>query len=573
MRLERLRVLAIGILAIVTVACSSDGGSSGSTGTPPAATSLTGVFLDSPVQGLGYSTTPSGLSGITDANGQFNYNSGDSVTFDLYGRTIGTTVPAAPIVTVLSVFNATSLTDPRVVNLSQLLLTLGGNPSGSNPITVPATPPANFPASLDFSAAGFDTSFPGLTLVSEADASTHLQASFATLSVSLSGAGAGGAVVTSDPAGINCGAVCTAAYIKGSSVTLTATGAGFTGWSGGGCTGTGSCVVTLNSNIGVTATFRAALPTMTTPRAAHAAVRLTNGQVILTGGISESVFPNPALNTAELYDPTTNTFTALSARLQSPRINHTATLLPDGKVLLTGGQVDNIGGNGSDSAELYDPATQTFTAISNRMTVPRGSHIAVLLPNGKVLLAGGFNMGFNDLPVAHNTAELYEPATQTFTAISAKMTSSRSDSPAAALLPDGKVLIAGGQRSSKGGVILNNAELYDPATQTFAAITAMMSSVRAAHTATLLSTGKVLLTGGYDFLSSAIPPTANTLRSMELYDPMAQTFTAITATLDTSRAFHEATALADGTVLLTGGISAVPSSPFVVLNTVEIYRP
>ncbi|MDC8450938.1 MAG: hypothetical protein LV473_21650 [Nitrospira sp.] len=576
MRLKRLHVLAIGMLAMVTVACSGDGGSGSSQAPPsppPASTPLTGVFLDSPVQGLGYSTTPSGMSGTTNAGGQFNYNSGDSVTFDLYGRTIGTTVPAAPIVTVLSIFKATSLADPRVVNLSQLLLTLGGNPSGSNPITVPATPPANFPASLDFSAAGFDTLFPGLTLVSEADANAHLQASFATLSVSLTGTGAGGAVVMSDPAGINCGTICTAAYIKGTSITLTAAGTGFTGWSGGGCTGAGTCVVTLNSNTTVTATFGTSLPTMTIPRAAHAAVRLTNGQVLLTGGITESVFPNAALNTAELYNPTTNTFTALSARLQSPRINHTATLLPDGKVLLTGGQIDNSNGNGSDSAELYDPTTQTFTAISNRMTVPRGSHIAVLLPNGQVLLAGGYNMGFNDLPVAHNTAELYDPATQTFTAISAKMTSSRSDSPAAALLPNGKVLIAGGQRSSHGGVILNNAELYDPTTQTFEALTSTMTSIRAGHTATLLSTGKVLLTGGYDFLSSATLPTGNTLNSMELYDPTAQTFTAITATMDTSRAFHTATALADGTVLLIGGITAVPSSPFVVLNTAEIYRP
>lgn len=126
MRLERLRVIAVCILAAVTVACGGDGGGSGSTGAPPAATPLTGVFLDSPVQGLGYSTTPSGLSGITDANGQFNYDQGDTVTFNLYGRTIGAAVPAAPVVTALSVFNATSLSDPRVLNLSQLLLTLGG---------------------------------------------------------------------------------------------------------------------------------------------------------------------------------------------------------------------------------------------------------------------------------------------------------------------------------------------------------------------------------------------------------------------------------------------------------------
>lgn len=513
MRLERFRVIVVCILTAVVVACSSDGGSSGSPGTPPAATPLTGIFLDSPVQGLGYSTTPSGLSGITDANGQFTYNPNNTVTFSLYGRTIGTPVPAAPVVTVLSVFNATSLTDSRVLNLSQLLLTLGGMPSGSNPLPYPQHPRQTFHRRW----------------ISQLQTLTHRSLDSHSLQRLMrrrtcrkilppyrSHWPAAAAEV---PAGINCGTVCTAAYIKGSSITLTAMGVGFTGWSGGGWSGAGACVVTLNANTTITATFGTSLPTMTIPRAAHAAVRLTNGQVILTGGISESVFPNPAINTAELFDPTTKTFTALNASLQSPRINHTATLLPDGKVLLTGGQIDNLNGNGNDSAELYDPATQTFTAIS------------------------------------------------------AKMTSSRSDSPASDLLPNGKVLIAGGQRSSNGGVILNNAELYDPTTQTFEALTSTMTSIRAGHTATLLSTGKVLLTGGYDFLSSTNPPTANTLNSMELYDPTAQTFTAITATMETPRTFHEATALADGTVLLTGGITAVPSKPYVVLNTVETYRP
>ncbi|MDF0673695.1 MAG: kelch repeat-containing protein [Nitrospira sp.] len=570
MRLERLRVIAVCILAAVTVACGGDGGGSGSTGAPPAATPLTGVFLDSPVQGLGYSTTPSGLSGITDANGQFNYDQGDTVTFNLYGRTIGAAVPAAPVVTALSVFNATSLSDPRVLNLSQLLLTLGGNPSGANPITVPATPPANFPSALDFSATNFDTSFPGLTLVSEADATTHLQESFATLSVTLAGSNVGGAVVKSDPAGINCGTVCTAAYIKGSSVTLAATGAGFTGWSGGGCTGTGACVVTLNANVTVTATFGTSLPTMTIPRAGHAAARLANGQVLITGGFSSSVFPGAAINTAELYNPTTNTFTAITGRMQSTRGNHTATLLPDGKVLIAGGQITDNDGDGNDSAELYDPATQTFTAISNRMIVPRGSHVAVLLPNGQVLLAGGFNGGFNDLPVAHNSAELYDPATQTFMAISATMTSNRSDKPAADLIPNGKVLIAGGENPSG---TLNTAELYDPASQTFTAISATMTSVRGGHTATLLSNGKVLVTGGADILTARPQPTGHTLSSVETFDPTTQTFTAATPSMGTARAYHQATALADGTVLLTGGINFVSSNSFVVLNTIEIYRP
>lgn len=351
---------------------------------------------------------------------------------------------------------------------------------------------------------------------------------------------------------------------------MAATGAGFTGWSGGGCTGTGACVVTLNANVTVTATFGTSLPTMTIPRAGHAAARLANGQVLITGGFSSSVFPGAAINTAELYNPTTNTFTAITGRMQSTRGNHTATLLPDGKVLIAGGQITDNDGDGNDSAELYDPATQTFTAISNRMIVPRGSHVAVLLPNGQVLLAGGFNGGFNDLPVAHNSAELYDPATQTFMAISATMTSNRSDKPAADLIPNGKVLIAGGENPSG---TLNTAELYDPASQTFTAISATMTSVRGGHTATLLSNGKVLVTGGADILTARPQPTGHTLVSVETFDPTTQTFTAATPSMGTARAYHQATALADGTVLLTGGINFVSSNSFVVLNTIEIYRP
>ncbi|UVT14778.1 MAG: hypothetical protein H8K04_13120 [Nitrospira sp.] len=150
------------------------------------------------------------------------------------------------------------------------------------------------------------------------------------------------------------------------------------------------------------------------------------------------------------------------------------------------------------------------------------------------------------------------------------MTSSRTDRPAATLLPNGKVLIVGG--GGRNDLILNTAELYDPTTQTFEALTATMTSVRVGHTATLLSTGKVLLTGGADVFSSAEPPTGHMLNSMELYDPTSKVFTAITATMVTSRALHQATALADGTVLLTGGAN-FSASPFDVLDTVEIYRP
>ena len=250
-------------LAMVLNSCGS--GDGGGEGAPPAAGPLAGVFIDSPVQGLGYLTS-SGLSGTTNANGQFNYNAGDTVTFTLFGRTICTNIPTAPVITGLSCFGATSLTDARVVNLSQLLLTLGGIPTGQNPIQLPATPPANFPATIDFSAPGFDTSFPGLTLVSEGTATSHLQAQFSTVSVTLTGSAPNSGTVTSNPSGINCGATCSAVFTNGTAITLTATGTGFAGWSGGtgsatGCNNTtGPCSFTLTGSSTITATFNAPPP-------------------------------------------------------------------------------------------------------------------------------------------------------------------------------------------------------------------------------------------------------------------------------------------------------------------------
>jgi hypothetical protein len=140
-------------------------------------------------------------------------------------------------------------------------------------------------------------------------------------------------------------------------------------------------------------------------------------------------------------------------------------------------------------AELYDPGTATFTKTSPRIPWVQGS--ATLLMNGKVLLAGGTsNEGESNL------AEVYDPSTGTFTP-TGNMTVSRADD-SATLLPDGTVLIAGSQGEYQGefGITLASAELYDPATGTFRR-TGDMTGDRAAHTATLLNSGKVLIAGGF----------------------------------------------------------------------------
>lgn len=297
---SRLMQFMCALSLVCAIAACSSGGDGGGGGTTPAAAPLAGVFIDSPVQGLGYLTQPSGLSGVTNANGQFNYNPGDTVTFTLYGRTIGAAVPAGPVVTALSVFNATNLTDPQVMNLVQLLLTLaGGAPAPGSPIVLPANAPANFPVTLDFASAGFDTSFPGLTLVSEATATTHLQNSFKTLSVTIVNSG----TVTSNPAGITCTAgTCSAIFTTDTVVTLTATGTGFTGWGGGTgsatCAGPGACSVTLNADSSVTATFPIAPPPATVTILPN--VGTGTGSVTCSAnggafGACASSYPNPTV--------------------------------------------------------------------------------------------------------------------------------------------------------------------------------------------------------------------------------------------------------------------------------------
>ena len=220
--------------------------------------------------------------------------------------------------------------------------------------------------------------------------------------------------------------------------------------------------------------------------------------------------------------------------MTAKRAAHTATLLPNGKVLIAGGFVGN--GGGLASAEVFDPTTKTFASAEN-MTTPRAGHTATPLPNGKVLISGGYNGDYL------NSAEVYDPATNRFTSIG-RMVTARSGH-VAALLNNGKVLLVGGVGTS--WTFLADAELYDPNTNTFAA-TGGMTTARESHTATLLKDGKVLITGGHKGRRSAI----TIYTSTEIYNPKSGTFTAA-GNLTAKRHKHDATRLTDGRVLIVGG--------------------
>jgi hypothetical protein len=198
--------------------------------------------------------------------------------------------------------------------------------------------------------------------------------------------------------------------------------------------------------------------------------------VLVAGGTDNS---GACLASAELYDPATGTWTTTDS-LDTARGNHTATLLLNGQVLVAGGCFHLA------SAELYDPASETWTATGN-MNRGRDGHTATLLSNGQVLAVGGSRGNFH---FAIKT-ELYDPPSGTWILTHPLLNSNNRKYHTATLLPDGLVLVAGGDR----GGPLSTAGLYDPATGMWAA-TASMGSARAAHTATLLPSGQMLVAGG-----------------------------------------------------------------------------
>ncbi len=307
----------------------------------------------------------------------------------------------------------------------------------------------------------------------------------------------------------------------------------------------------------VTCRFQAA-GTLPSARAGFTATLLQDGRVLIAGG--NVVGSTSGTTDAYLYDPATGLFSPTGA-LQAGRFAHSATLLEDGRVLIVGGVAPPAAGQGNSvdlsSAELFDPRTGTFSSTGSLSTVRQGAAVA-LLPDGKVLFAGGNNgSGYTgDL----SSAELYDPATGSFKP-TGSMVEGWGDS--AVALKDGRVLVLGEIRNLPIGtmpITRPSAEMYDPRTATFSvtgnpaapAVVGWPWSLGAA----LLPDGRVFVLGG---------------STAQLFDPATGTF-APTAS-PTVRSEPAVVLLDDGTVLIAGGQRSAGDEPGQALASAEIFRP
>ena len=309
--------------------------------------------------------------------------------------------------------------------------------------------------------------------------------------------------------------------------------------------------------------------TMATTRLDHTATLLPNGKVLVAGGLDAS-FPASTLASTELYDPNTNSWSA-AASMSSGRARHTATGLPDGRVLVVGGQSFNLrdGGLFPDQLlgeEVYDPVTNHWSATAP-MLQNRVGQSATLLRDGRVLVAGGY-----DGSTTSSSAEIYDPNKDRWSA-AASMTTNR-EGHTATLLPSGNVLVTGGVAPDAQTLVtvapFSSAEVYDPRANRWSTI-ASMAEARDEYTATLLSNGRLLVVGGTGQSRA------------EVYDPARNVWSTASATMN--RYLHTATRLPDGTILVVGGyglesldsallydpsatapVPRAPANPFVVIG-------
>lgn len=293
-------------------------------------------------------------------------------------------------------------------------------------------------------------------------------------------------------------------------------------------------------------------PNLNLARSVHTVTRLADGKWLFAAGVDTM---NDPRDSAEVFDPDLLTFRLVASAMNARRMGHTANLLADGRVLVTGGLSDmNFTTNPFEpinstlaATEFYNPATDTWTPGPN-MTRPRAGHVAIPLPDGRILFAGG--VGYTTLiiriPQIWTQTEIYNPATNTF-APGPTMATPRAIF-AVADLGGGRFLAAGGMSSLvNAGAPTNATEIYNATTNLWSA-GGPMAAARGMSGMTPLGGGRFLFFGGAD--GSITTP--NALASSEVYDAATNAFAA-GPTMHVTRAAFGAFASPTGQVHVIGG--------------------
>lgn len=274
------------------------------------------------------------------------------------------------------------------------------------------------------------------------------------------------------------------------------------------------------------------------PRAAHTAVRLDDGRILIAGGCSRAGCEgNQDAVASELFEPADGSF-APGPAMTSPRAGHTATVLADGRVLVVGGYPGE-GRPPLASAELFDPNTNRFMTTGS-MAQPRGSHTATALADGRVLVVGGVD-ATNEVIA---TVEIYDPGRGEFAAAASLPVAVATHT--AVRLSTGEIMVAGG-RPTRSGAVTASAVIYDPTTDSWRS-TGDLQDARYKHAAVALPTGGALVIGGADARDFR-----GSLTSIEQWDPTTGAWTVVADMLASRFKIPDAVAvLADGRVLIAG---------------------
>lgn len=307
---------------------------------------------------------------------------------------------------------------------------------------------------------------------------------------------------------------------------------------------------------------------MARARRGHAVAVLADGRVLVAGGIAEGNL----LASAEIFDPASGQWSAAEP-MNLPRLGHSLTTLADGRVLAAGGS--SLGGaegtaggqtiRPESSAEIFDPVSGRWTSTSAGMSSARFEHTATLLDDGRVLIAGGQGPPAEGRSSALASTELFDPAVDTFLR-SNDMAEARANH-AAVKLADRSVLVVGGAGGPDGDLSLSTAEVFDPARGAWNAVGAL-SQARNGPTAALLADGRVLVAGG----ESASRGTRRSLDTGEVYTPDRRSWRSA-GTMSCPRSEAASVLLSDGSALIVAGDAAFPGQQPEAKGCVDRYRP